>query len=247
MVSAGASLPLAWARKMAAFNRFLSVDFLGGPRPFKLATVINLQKGGTLPFVALLMWWSNNQSVAAFVYLALHGSYGLCWLLKHFSFADLRWDVRVTLGGALMSWVLVLGLYWVAPVLLLTDLLGPRSQPTAGQIGAAILVHTLGVVIMMVADAQKHFTLRVKVGLIDDGLFKYVRHPNYLGEMMVYGAYALLVGHWLPWVILAWVWSQVFAVNILIKEASLARHPGWAAYKARTGMLLPRLGLRRTG
>ena len=29
--------------------------------------------------------------------------------------------------------------------------------------------------------------------------------------------------------------------NMLMKEASMSRYPEWDAYKARTGMLLPRL------
>jgi hypothetical protein len=47
--------------------------------------------------------------------------------------------------------------------------------------------------------------------------------------------------HWLPWVVLAFVWSFVFSINILIKDASLSRYPEWRAYKARTGRLFPRL------
>ena len=64
---------------------------------------------------------------------------------------------------------------------------------------------------MIAADAQKYFTLRVKSGLITDGMFRHVRHPNYLGEMMIYGSFALMVGHWLPWLVLAGVWFGVFA------------------------------------
>ena len=41
-----------------------------------------------------------------------------------------------------------------------------------------------------VADAQKYFTLRLKRGLITDGMYRYIRHPNYLGEMMLYGSFA---------------------------------------------------------
>jgi steroid 5-alpha reductase family enzyme len=37
---------------------------------------------------------------------------------------------------------------------------------------------------MIAADAQKYFTLRVQRGLITSGMFRYIRHPNYLGEMM---------------------------------------------------------------
>ena len=58
---------------------------------------------------------------------------------------------------------------------------------------------------------------------------------------MIYGSYALLVWHWLPVVILAWIWIGIFAVNMVLKEASMSRYPEWAAYKRRTGWLLPGL------
>ena len=104
-----------------------------------------------------------------------------------------------------------------------------------------IALHTLGIAIMLSADAQKFYTLRVQRGLITTGMFRYIRHPNYLGEMMIYGSYALLVWHWLPVVILAWIWIGIFAVNMVLKEASMSRYPEWAAYKRRTGWLLPGL------
>ena len=81
----------------------------------------------------------------------------------------------------------------------------------------------LGSVIMIAADAQKFFVLRERRALITDGMFRYVRHPNYLGEMMIYASFALMVWHWLPLVVLTWVWLGVFAPNMALKEASLAR------------------------
>jgi protein-S-isoprenylcysteine O-methyltransferase Ste14 len=228
-------------QKVAAINRYLSEDFLGGPKWIKAAWVINLQKAGTLPFVLLLMWLYGNYSTAAWVYLGLHGSYGLIWLLKHLAFRDPNWEKRITLGGAVMAWLMVLGPYWIAPFLLISGVLGERTWPSSALLGLCILIYVLGVVLMVVSDAQKYFTLRVKRGLITDGMFRYVRHPNYLGEMLLYGSFALLVGHWLPWLVLGIVWSQVFLTNMLMKEASMSRYPEWAAYKARTGMLLPKL------
>ncbi len=229
-------------RLLSRVNRYCSEDFLGGPRLLKMAWVINLQKGTTLLFVAALMIACDNYSTAAWVYLALHGSYGLVWLLKHLAFRDAGWERRVTFGGAVMMWLLVLGLYWVFPVLLITPLLGPdRAPPSAALLALCIGLHTLGVAIMIAADCQKNTSLKIRRGLITDGMFARIRHPNYLGEMMIYGSYALLVRHWIPWLILAWVWGGVFLTNMLQKEASLSRYPEWPAYKARTGMLLPRL------
>jgi steroid 5-alpha reductase family enzyme len=67
----------------------------------------------------------------------------------------------------------------------------------------------LGVAIMIAAYAQKYFTLRVQPGLTTDGIFRYIRYPNYLGEM-IYGSFALMVWHWLPFVVLIWVWGGLF-------------------------------------
>jgi len=228
-------------RLLRRINDYLAKDFLGGPKILKASWIINLQKGGTLPFVALLMVLYDNDSTAAWVYLGLHGSYGLCWLLKHLTFPDPAWEERITFGGAVNMWLFVLGLYWVAPFLLISDVLGTaRPEPAHGLLAGAILLYAVGVVMMMTADCQKYFTLKHRRGLITDGLFRAIRHPNYLGEMMVYASFALVAGHWIPWAILAWVWCNLFATNMMMKEASMSRYPEWAAYWARTGMLLPK-------
>jgi protein-S-isoprenylcysteine O-methyltransferase Ste14 len=159
------------------------------------------------------------------------------WLLKDAVFPDPNWEKKVTIGSALNSWLLVLGLYWLAPVLLITS----RYEAPARTLAIATIVYAVGVVLMMGADAQKHFVLRARKGLITDGFFARVRHPNYLGEMMLYGSFAAVSGHWVPWVVLAWVWSGVFLPNMLRKERSMSRYPEWAAYKARSGFLLPKL------
>lgn len=220
----------------------LSRDFLGGPKVLKLAWVINFQKGTTLLFVGLLMVIYQNYSTVAWIYLGLHGSYGLVWLIKHATFPDKRWNVPVTVGGALLSFLLVLGPYWLAPYLLISGILGPdHPQPGNSLIWLAISLHSLGLAVMVVADSQKFYTLKYHPGLITEGIFRYIRHPNYLGEMLIYISYALLVQHWLPWLVLLWVWGVVFSVNIWLKEASLARFSGWEQYKARSGLLLPKL------
>jgi protein-S-isoprenylcysteine O-methyltransferase Ste14 len=218
---------------------YLSEDFLGGPKAIKLAWSVNLQKGGTLPFVLALMFAFDNFTATAWTYAALHGSYGLLWLLKDAVFPDPSWEKKVTVGSALNSWLLVLGLYWLAPVLLITS----RHEASPRTLAICTIVYAIGVVLMMGSDAQKHFVLKAKKGLITDGFFARVRHPNYLGEMMLYGSFAALSGHWIPWAVLAWVWTGLFLPNMLRKERSMSRYPEWAAYKARSGFLLPNLSV----
>jgi len=224
--------------KWLRFRDYLSDDLFGGPRVLKASWVINLQKGGTLPFVLGLMWWFDVWTPTAWTYAALHGSYGLCWLIKDRVFPDPGFEKRVTFGGAFVMWALVLGLYWIAPVLVVV----PRVELPPSFLAGATLAYVLGVVLMMGSDGQKYFTLKVRRGLITEGFFARLRHPNYLGEMVIYASFAALSSHWAPWVALAWVWTGLFLPNMRRKEHSMSRYPEWAAYKARTFMLVPRFG-----
>lgn len=226
----------AWVHRAGGY---LSTELFGGPRVLKLAWVVNAQKLGSLPFVLLLMWIYDDWSSVAWVYLALYGSYGICWFLKDLAFPDRSWQRRVTWGGGAAAFLLGLAPYWVLPWLLMSG----RGHPprSLAPIALAIGMHTVGLFMMTAADAQKTFTLRVRGGLITDGLFRLVRHPNYLGEMMLYAAYAVLVGHWAAWAILLTIWVVEFVPNMMAKETSLARYPEWASYRARTGALLPRI------
>ena len=222
--------------------QYLSRDVGGGPRILKLAWVINFQKAGTVPFIALLMWWYGNTSAAAWVYLGLHGGYGLAWFVKDLVVPDRGWQQRVTFGGALLSFLLVLGPYWVFPWLMISLVLGPdHPQPGPPLMAACSVIFAVGLTLMIGADAQKNATLAARPGLITTGFYARMRHPNYLGEMLIYASFALMVRHWIPWVILGFIWTSVFLTNIAAQEVSLSRHPEWPAYKARTGLLLPRL------
>lgn len=221
-----------------------------------LNVVIDLHKAATGPFVLVLMQAYDVFSPAAWTYLALHGSYGVAWVLKDVTVGDRKWRTHVGIGGALGTWAF-LTLYWVAPVILVLGTAGSLelggwrpgsawSPPGAGWLAAAVVAYVAGLVLMIGADVQKNLALAGRSGggpngLITTGFFARTRHPNYLGEMLIYGAFALVVGHWLPWVILAAIWGLFFVPNMLAIDASLARYPGYEAWRDRTGFLLPRL------
>jgi len=230
------SLVTSWNQ----LSQYLTEDFLGGPKLLKFNWVINFQKGATAFWVLGLMIYFQNYTTQAWVYLALHGSYGFCWLLKDVVFPDPKWQNRITFGGAFIAVAAVLGPYWLIPFLLISPILGEaHTGANWTWMTVAISIHSLGIAIMMTSDAQKYFTLKVKKGLITTGMFRYIRHPNYLGEMMIYGSYAIMAWHWIPWVILGWVWTGVFAVNMAMKEQSMSRYDEWAEYKKRSYYLIP--------
>lgn len=228
-----------WAKIVNKTNKYLTLDLFGGPKLIKMAWVINIHKFLTGFFVLLLMNCYNNFSRAAFIYLALHGSYGFIWVLKHFAFRDKKWETKTTFAGVAFIFIF-LSTYWIAPFILISNIFKTNVEFISGSTEVFIIaMYSLGLVIMVASDCQKNITLKYKKGLITDGMFRYIRHPNYLGEMMIYGSFALLVDHWIPWVILAYWWIMVFLVNMLAIESSLSRFPEWEEYRSKTGMLLP--------
>ncbi|MEP0870645.1 DUF1295 domain-containing protein [Trichocoleus desertorum AS-A10] len=200
----------------------------------KAKHIINLQKGLTGFVVLGLMWAYHNFTIGPWIYLALHGTYGLLWLLKDQLFPDKQWEQKISLGQGIFVGI-ILVLYWVAPFLLISR----GVVPSAPLIAAAVALNILGVFLHYSSDAQKYFTLKYHPGLITEGFFARCRNTNYLGEVLIYSSFALLAQHWLPFVILALFAAGLFIPNMRKKDESLARYPEFAEYKARSGLLLP--------
>ena len=201
----------------------------------KVISFINAHKILVPPIVLEMMWYFANWSTEAFVYLSLHGTYSVLWLIKEVLYPDRpsRKSSQCGLACSLSS------CHWQ-----------PTTSPRLSRhlalepfvIGLAIGLYTLGIFLHYVSDAQKYYTLQLQKGLIEDGLFGRTRNPNYLGEILIYISFAILSWHWLPFVVLsAWVVGFFFP-NMRAKDQSLSRHPGFAAYKLRTGSCFQRFG-----
>jgi protein-S-isoprenylcysteine O-methyltransferase Ste14 len=205
--------------------------------PMKIITFINAHKILVPPIVLAMMWYFSNWSSEAFIYLSLHGTYSILWLIKETLYPDLRFQDRQPVWIGVAFIFLPLAGYYLAPFLLISRhiVLPPPI------IGLVLFLYILGIFLHYVGDAQKFYTLRLQKGLIEDGLFARTRNPNYLGEILIYVSFAIMSWHWLPFLVLAgWVFG-FFVRNMWAKDRSLARHPGFASYKARTGLLFPRI------
>jgi protein-S-isoprenylcysteine O-methyltransferase Ste14 len=205
----------------------------------KIKHVINLHKALTVFVVFGLMVVYQNFTLGPWVYLALHGTYGGLWLLKDRLYPDKQWEQAISWPFGTVTFV-ILGLYWVAPVMLIQrgmDLPLPL-------VAIAVAVNILGIFLHYGSDAQKYYTLKYHPGLITEGFFARCRNPNYLGEILIYASFAILSMHWLPFVILGGFTAAIFVPNMRKKDRSLARYPDFAAYQAKSGLLLPKLWLR---
>lgn len=202
----------------------------------KIKHIINLHKGLTSILVLGLMVAYNNFTVATFIYLALHGGYGILWLLKDRYYPDKQWEQEVPVATGIFTFFAI-GLYWLAPFILISS----GSEPSPVVIALAVLINLFGIFLHYGSDAQKYYTLKYKTGLITEGFFTHSRNPNYLGEIFIYLSFAILAQHWIPFLVLGGFFAGIFVPNMLKKDKSLSRYPEFEAYKARSGLLLPKL------
>ncbi len=98
------------------------------------------------------------------------------------------WQRKVTVGGALTSWLGVLGPYWLAPILLVTT----RHEAAPLTLGAATLLYAFGVALMLGSDAQKYDGLDVKKGRKPTASCRW-RGGSYLRRDLLYVIFAVVV------------------------------------------------------
>ena len=149
--------------------------------------------------------------------------------------------------GRRTTGLLALG-YWLALLALVAGLTwGPRWS--GGVRWAGLVVAVAGLAwrgwAMRTLGVFYTRTLRVatKQRLITTGPYRWIRHPGYLGSLMVWGGAAVASGAILASVVVLAVLAPVYIYRIAAEEHMLRREMGdeYAAYAERTWRLLPRL------
>jgi steroid 5-alpha reductase family enzyme len=152
-------------------------------------------------------------------------------------------------GFALKSLYLVFGLQavlaWIVSMPLLAALSGRNATGWLDAAGAAIAAAGIGC--EAVADWQ---LARFKAGgpppgaVMDRGLWRYTRHPNYFGEFLVWwGLYLIAAAAGGAWSIVSPLLMSALLLRVsgvTLLEADLAaRKPQYRAYVARTNAFFP--------
>ena len=109
--------------------------------------------------------------------------------------------------------------------------------------GAAVCIGAA--TLQLVADTQMHrYRKTGEHGLIRTGLWKYSRHPNYLGEILMWWGIAIqavsvMPGRW--WLMAGALANTVmfFTVSIPLADKRQSAKRGYAEYRAGTRSLLP--------
>ena len=110
-------------------------------------------------------------------------------------------------------------------------------------LGAALCI--CATTLQLVSDTEMHrYRKSGAHGLIRTGLWKYSRHPNYLGEILMWwgvGIQAVSVKPEYWWLLAGAAANTVmfFTVSIPLADKRQSQKPGYAEYRASTRSLLP--------
>ena len=188
---------------------YVSLDAVG-PKVILIRTNVNFFKCLTSLWILSLMWFFNNWSKGMWVYLFIHGSYGIAWLIKDRLFPDSQTLRKASLGSHLVLTIVLL-CYWMIPVSLAMGL--GINNPSVLRISSIIGLYVVGLVLMMGSDYQKYKTLKIRKGK--------------LTQMKVWYQLASSSTHEIPiiWGNCWYIFPSVFAVAISwVSWPSLYQH-----------------------
>ena len=197
---------------------------------------IDIHKGATL-FAVMFMMWAYQQfdNYTAWIYLAIHGSYGIMWVVKSWIFPDKTWEANCSIWYGLYMWF-GLTLYWISPYIIMSQ--SKSNSPM--YLGFIILLFIIGSFLHFSADMQKFIQLQTAPNkLISNGLMSRCRNINYFGELLIYLSFALMSKHWIPFLVLFLFILIIWLPNMFKKDRSLSKYPEFEDYKKRSHFFIP--------
>lgn len=201
-------------------------------------TAINVAKVTTILCLIALTLIYGVHDQRQVIYLCLHVSYCCWWLIEQWLFPQRCQQIftgKVALPLFLFA-LLFTGVFYALPGYLAFTNPGPITYTA---VAIALPLYIFGSLINTAADVQKMTAKSMGASLVNDGIWRSVRHVNYLGDLMRYSSFSVVSGSlWaflLPGVIVL-----LYIQRILQKEQSMAiKYPEFATYQQSTSRLLP--------
>ncbi|MBH33595.1 MAG: hypothetical protein CMB75_04275 [Euryarchaeota archaeon] len=197
---------------------------------------------------ALVVIWAFRLS--AFLFLRIHRT-GKDGRFDRLKTSPIRFIIPWTLQGL---WVFIT----MSVVIVINSQSGSAPDFSIWD-GIGLMLWILGFVIEVVADGQKtvfNSNSENQGGWINEGLWAHVRHPNYLGEILLWTGIAFFgVSCFDGLEMVAWI-SPVFVFLLLTKISGIpilderatekwGNDPDYQQYRAATPALVPRLRFLR--
>lgn len=201
-------------------------------------TAVNVAKVITILCLIALALIYGIHDQRQIIYLCLHISYCCWWLLEQWLFPQRHQQIFTDKVGLItfLFILLFVGVFYALPgYLTFTN----PNLITYSTVAVALPLYIFGSLINTAADVQKMTAKSMGASLVNDGIWRSVRHVNYFGDLMRYTSLSVISGSlWaflLPGVIFL-----LYLQRIAQKEQSMtAKYPDFAAYQQSSTRLFP--------
>lgn len=119
------------------------------------------------------------------------------------------------------------------------------GQPIWLVLGLTLIVAGIWIRTSAMRTLASFFTYAVEIQaqhrLVEAGMYRFVRHPAYLGQLLVFLGIGLALANWISLLGLALPIGLAFSRRIAVEERALFQHFGEAyeAYRGRSWRLIP--------
>jgi len=124
--------------------------------------------------------------------------------------------------------------------------IGSMPEPTlVGLVGLAVMLAGVAIRYAAMRTLGRFYTRTLRITddhrLVDTGLYRYVRHPGYLGMILILGGADLATANWIAAVAGPAAIVGLYVYRIQAEEVMLGVElgPAYVAYAARTRRLVP--------
>lgn len=114
-------------------------------------------------------------------------------------------------------------------------------------IGMALVATGLAVRVHSILTLKQFFTYSVATvedqKVIETGLYKFIRHPGYLGQLMIFLGISISISNWLSVLTMMVPVTLGYLCRIRVEERFMVKQLGedYVNYQARTERLIPRI------
>jgi protein-S-isoprenylcysteine O-methyltransferase Ste14 len=200
-------------------------------------TAINIAKVLTIVLLLIFSFVFGIQDLRQVIYLCLHVSYCLWWLLEQWLFPQRRqiFSEPVGTGGFIWALLFVGAFYSLPGYLAFTNPVPLSAIATA----VALPLYIFGTLINATADIQKLTAKQYGAELVRDNIWRFSRNINYFGDLLRYLSFAVVAGSLWAYLVPA-VILMVYLQRISQKEQSMsAKYQNYADYQKSSSLLIP--------
>lgn len=200
-------------------------------------TAINTAKVITIVCLVAFAVVFGIQDFRQVIYLCLHISYCLWWLLEQWFYPQRQQIFNEPIGVSRFILVLFfVGFLYALPGYLAFTNPVPLSM-TATAI--ALPLYTFGTLINATADVQKLTAKQYGAGLVRDGIWRFSRNINYFGDLLRYLSFSVVAGspwaYFVPAIVLFTYLQRIFQKD----QSMSAKYPDYAEYQQSSVRLIP--------